>query len=332
MPVSPPRSAKLPQAQISNSFLSNRDDFSLSATVANDFEDSKHDLNDHSHYQLTPLSSPTIDHNSGHRQASFNSTNDHISSSYFGHQLGNEALSALQTPPPSHRLPIAAWGPDATENFDFNLPASPDFSQSQKPQAWWPSSSAPQPSPAAYHSSRTESSGMGFDSVPASGLGISCDLSGFGEPGASASAYAVPATQLYTYANPMPPAHTYIATTPPSRSPSSSPPPHRVSNQRTSSRHRQHSGPHHRRKSSNSSNSAPRPASVGFVNFTPDDSRKILTGVAPSGSSKTKARREKEAAERRRKLSQAATRAIIDAGGDLAELEREGLLCLAAEE
>ncbi|KAK7724459.1 hypothetical protein SLS57_004214 [Botryosphaeria dothidea] len=67
---------------------------------------------------------------------------------------------------------------------------------------------------------------------------------------------------------------------------------------------------------------------VGFVNYTPDDSRKILTGVAPSGSSKTKARREKEAAEKRRRLSQAAARAIIEAGGDLAALEREGLLCL----
>jgi hypothetical protein len=70
---------------------------------------------------------------------------------------------------------------------------------------------------------------------------------------------------------------------------------------------------------------------VGFVNFTPHDSRKILTGVAPSGSSKTKARREKEAAEKRRKLSQAAMQAVLDAGGDVASLkrlEREGLLVL----
>jgi hypothetical protein len=65
---------------------------------------------------------------------------------------------------------------------------------------------------------------------------------------------------------------------------------------------------------------------VGFVNFTPDDSRKILTGVAPSGSSKTKARREKEAAEKRRKLSQAAMRAVVEAGGDVSVLEGEGLL------
>lgn len=53
-----------------------------------------------------------------------------------------------------------------------------------------------------------------------------------------------------------------------------------------------------------------------FVNFTPSDSRRILTGVAPSGSSKTKARREKEAVERRRKLSEAAQRAVKEAGGD----------------
>lgn len=67
-------------------------------------------------------------------------------------------------------------------------------------------------------------------------------------------------------------------------------------------------------------------ASVGFVNYTPDDSQKILTGVAPSGSSKTKARREKEALEKRRKLSQAAVRAVRAAGGDVNALVEEGLL------
>ncbi|MCJ1442697.1 MAG: DNA-directed RNA polymerase II subunit RPB1 [Stictis urceolatum] len=66
--------------------------------------------------------------------------------------------------------------------------------------------------------------------------------------------------------------------------------------------------------------------SGGFVNFTPDDSRKILGGVAPSGSSKTKARREREASERRRKLSEAAAKAVREAGGDVNELMREGLL------
>ncbi|KAL3425788.1 hypothetical protein PVAG01_02579 [Phlyctema vagabunda] len=64
---------------------------------------------------------------------------------------------------------------------------------------------------------------------------------------------------------------------------------------------------------------------VDFVNFTPSDSKKILTGVAPSGSSKTKARREKEALEKRRRLSQAAVRAVRAAGGSVESLVEEGL-------
>ncbi|MCJ1257214.1 hypothetical protein MMC24_005039 [Lignoscripta atroalba] len=61
-----------------------------------------------------------------------------------------------------------------------------------------------------------------------------------------------------------------------------------------------------------------------FINFTPSDSRKILTGVAPSGSSKTKARREREATEKRRKMSAAAVRAVRDAGGDVEGLVGRG--------
>ena len=85
-----------------------------------------------------------------------------------------------------------------------------------------------------------------------------------------------------------------------------------------------------KRRTKNKKSSTPRtPAHGGFidfVNYTPDDSRKILTGVAPSGSSKTKARREKEAMERRRKLSQAAVRAVREAGGDIESLVEQGLL------
>lgn len=66
-------------------------------------------------------------------------------------------------------------------------------------------------------------------------------------------------------------------------------------------------------------------ASVSFVNFTANDSKKILTGVAPSGSSKTKARREQEARDRRRKLSEAALNAVRSAGGDVEALE--AVLC-----
>ncbi|KAG4442684.1 hypothetical protein IFR05_001791 [Cadophora sp. M221] len=66
-------------------------------------------------------------------------------------------------------------------------------------------------------------------------------------------------------------------------------------------------------------------STVDFINYTPSDSRKILTGVAPSGSSKTKARREKEALDKRRKLSQAALRAVRAAGGDIDSLVEQGL-------
>ncbi|GAB7358823.1 hypothetical protein MBLNU230_g4047t1 [Neophaeotheca triangularis] len=64
----------------------------------------------------------------------------------------------------------------------------------------------------------------------------------------------------------------------------------------------------------------------GFVNYTPNDKGKILNGVAPSGSSKTKARREKEAADKRRKFSQAAAQAVLELGGDLDSLAKAGLL------
>ncbi|KAF4125731.1 regulatory protein wetA [Geosmithia morbida] len=62
----------------------------------------------------------------------------------------------------------------------------------------------------------------------------------------------------------------------------------------------------------------------GFVNFTPDDGSMLMTGVAPSGSSKTKARREKEAMDRRRKLSEAAIKAVAAAGGDVDKLMQQG--------
>lgn len=67
---------------------------------------------------------------------------------------------------------------------------------------------------------------------------------------------------------------------------------------------------------------------IGFVNFTPDDSKLLMTGVAPSGSSKTKARREKEATERQRRLSEALVKAVTAAGGDVERLKEEAGLVL----
>ncbi|PBP18343.1 developmental regulatory protein WetA [Diplocarpon rosae] len=84
---------------------------------------------------------------------------------------------------------------------------------------------------------------------------------------------------------------------------------------------------HVRKRKAKASKPAPlTPGAVSFVNYTPSDSRKILTGVAPSGSSKTKARRAKEALDERRKLSQAALRAVRAAGGDVDCLLEQGLL------
>ncbi|KIX01610.1 uncharacterized protein Z518_09336 [Rhinocladiella mackenziei CBS 650.93] len=61
---------------------------------------------------------------------------------------------------------------------------------------------------------------------------------------------------------------------------------------------------------------------MDFVNFTPKDSAKLLSDVAPSGSSKTRARREMEAREKRKKLSEAALKAVKVAGGDVAAFEK----------
>lgn len=66
--------------------------------------------------------------------------------------------------------------------------------------------------------------------------------------------------------------------------------------------------------------------SIGFVNYTPDDCKVLMTGVAPSGSSKTKARREREAAERQRRMSEAVMKAVAAAGGDVGLLREEGIV------
>lgn len=65
---------------------------------------------------------------------------------------------------------------------------------------------------------------------------------------------------------------------------------------------------------------------IGFVNYTPSDHTVLMTGVAPSGSSKTKMRREKEAQEAQRRLSEAVVKAVTAAGVDVSMLQEEGLV------
>ena len=70
--------------------------------------------------------------------------------------------------------------------------------------------------------------------------------------------------------------------------------------------------------SSRGSGIASEGAEMPFVNYTPLDAQRILSGVAPSGSSKTKARREREALERQRKFHEAAQAAVR---GDVSQLK-----------
>ena len=60
---------------------------------------------------------------------------------------------------------------------------------------------------------------------------------------------------------------------------------------------------------------------MSFVNYTPQDHKVLMRGVAPSGSSKTKARRDREAAEQKRKLGEAVRLAVAAAGGDIEKLD-----------
>ncbi|KAK5117028.1 hypothetical protein LTR62_006749 [Meristemomyces frigidus] len=185
--------------------------------------------------------------------------------------------------------------------------------------------------------------------LPMTGLGISCDPSLVSNISLISPTITLPAS-IYQPHIPTPipyyaPTSTHIPTRNPThrrseprlRSQTPSPPPQPAGEPRSSRRSASHSrrtSSHRRTKSTNSNARHPQNTNDnknnntggGFVNFTPHDSNRILSGVAPSGSSKTKARREKEAADKRRRLSLAAVKAVVDAGGDLGSLARAGLL------
>lgn len=117
-----------------------------------------------------------------------------------------------------------------------------------------------------------------------------------------------------------PTAPTSRARTPSSRASSPCPSPSPTSKSPSKQRRRSKSS---RRKGS--AGALRPPNTIGFVNFTPNDSQKILGGVAPSGSSKTKARREQEANENKRRLSQVAEKMFLESGGDWEKVLASGL-------
>ncbi|EAT77823.2 hypothetical protein SNOG_14631 [Parastagonospora nodorum SN15] len=290
--TSPPPSSKLTHHENSSGFFSQHaqpyaeDQSPLASPTTN------HNGMNFANYQITPQASPAIGISNSNNNSNNDPFNDNMGLT-FSSSVSSAALSALQTPPSSLRMPMTTWGPtDTSPAMDFGFSASPDYSTT-KTAGWWDNTDAAAVGPTYRESNQRTTSQYSNGSME--GLGISCDSASFGDFGVAGLGISNGNGDTLR---------------------------HQASHQNLNAARRK------------SSAAAPRQAStpnVGFVNFTPHDSRKILTGVAPSGSSKTKARREKEAAEKRRKLSQAAMKAVMEAGGDvdsLRRLEREGLLVL----
>ena len=281
---------------------------------------------------------------------------------YFAH-MNDSALPTPKPPTPdaifspphtSDPQSMSQWNSASLATSPFSF--TPDFHNQDR--AWW---SSPMPSrvpqrqpsyqsivPSSAPASPFENTGCQSD-MSQGGLMIQFEPS-FGMPTSTESSFSMqsaPAANVNLHTAP----HSFTDSSsfmtpmvhnPDPRSPSLSP------KSAVSPRSGQTGTPfkgHHRRNQSKKmtglSTSAPKPATasarsstspkgskaspVSFVNFTPSDSKKILTGVAPSGSSKTKARREQEARDRRRKLSEAALNAVRSAGGDVEALE--AVLC-----
>ncbi|KAK5163979.1 hypothetical protein LTR04_002155 [Oleoguttula sp. CCFEE 6159] len=320
LPVSPPPSAKVSQAETCDSFrIQNKwtADAELRVDALND-EFSPLSL---CFQQQASLHTPLAQQSEVFRSPYTRQPGSHLG---YVQAAYPPKGPGLQTPPLTARMRMPSWGSD--EAFDPSLSASPRFQGRLSP-------SVAQPSTSAYHNTQHASQQLtmltnepsvheaGSLDLATGGLMIQCDPSAMDDftrnhpdPYFSASS---PYYGDLKHNNAAAPEDAYYrcASTPGSTSPSPPPSsrPKRASALRVSSHRRNKTAPC-------------TPSIGGFVNFTPSDSRKILTGVAPSGSSKTKARREKEAADKRRRLSQAVVRAVVQAGGDIRGLEEEGLL------
>ncbi|KAI9797565.1 MAG: hypothetical protein M1835_007829 [Candelina submexicana] len=271
-----------------------------------------------------------------HNSAS--SGNINYSSSPYAH----EALSCIQTPPITQPLTPSTWAPNSASGalgYDFDV--STDL-QGTPTQPWWSGASVctSQPSPAVYqhatppteHDASRSVMQLNVDSssLATQGLMINCGRSANDQVMNAINDANDGSTHDYFGAcsssqsfSPYPGQSTSRRSHRRHRSsPSYSPPLSPTSQPRRSSKTpRTPTTPSHHRHKSSSTTPVSGSLGSGFVNFTPHDSQKILGGVAPSGSSKTKARREKEAEIKRRKLSEAAVRAVKEAGGDLGGLE-----------
>lgn len=267
---------------------------------------------------------------------------------------------AIYSSSSSDRQSMSSWQSSSLGTSAFSFPSD---LQSHDTRAWWSPTASRMPEQQNSYQSVVGSSGPGspFQDVHAAGgqgdmmqgglmiqfepsLGVPTTAEPSFSPSNMPSAHASQEDLHFSSPEANAGSHRFVDassfTTPlvhdpnPPRSPSLSP----NTSPKTAKSHRRN----HSRKLSSLSMNSPKPAtgssrsstspkghskspSVSFVNFTGADSRKILGGVAPSGSSKTKARREQEARDRRRKLGQAALDAVRSAGGDVEALE--AVLC-----
>ncbi|KAI7207598.1 hypothetical protein KC352_g17723, partial [Hortaea werneckii] len=290
----------------------------------------------------TPTATPAINANAA----------AYASNSYFEHDpsLQTSSIFSTQTVPLNDTAPLypettSSFAANNVQAFDFGFSSSPDLDNWNVEPFSGSANSNYNANPLSNQDPFADLDSVLPSTEPhevsLAGLGISCDpslvsgtFSPFDlNPPAPMTIYDPRTPAVGPYCIPGPGYATMPATPrhcrPEARRCSDSPEPAMtdVRSRRSASRTRRSASRHRRTKSTNSTPRHPQNADKGgFVNFTPSDSNKILSGVAPSGSSKTKARREKEAADKRRRLSQAAMRAVAEAGGNVEALAKAGLL------
>lgn len=305
-PLSPPPSVRMKQAVDSAAFCSPHEIDAASFQHVPFFDEQVSPRSQTIHYQRqasppysSPLTTPGVE-----RHDMFGDPSAEFLQDSFDRQSMYYAV-----PPTMPRATTSAWntGHDADEDNGYDL--SPNFNPWGAPNPKQQNNFIPSIEP-DFDDIASPTYQHGDDDLATSGLMIICDpfKNLYTDNPTDLELSALPSTPYYGPSQPQ------RFQSLPCRSPS--PPPRRG---RTMSKQRNRRTPSTPRSPRGVSKSA-------FVNLTPSDSAKLLTGVAPSGSSKTKLRREKEAADKRRKLSQAAVRAVVQAGGDIDQLRDAGLL------
>lgn len=242
-------------------------------------------------------------------------------------ETGNQNMQSGAGPSIRSRS-SASWLQETASTESFDFPLSPGQAQWPNPfsdssTCYYENFEASQSAPALAHARSID--------FPTHGLTNSVDsFDQFVTEDPSNEYFITPSDVMYPseadgyppLPSPTLPPFSYRPQTPSSHSSSVCPSPTVVTTSKSPSKSRRQSKSMRRKCSAGGLKSQ---ASLDFVNFTPSDSQKILLGVAPSGSSKTKARREQEAIEKKRKMSLAVEKAVKDVGGDVEQLRAAGV-------